>query len=167
MSVHFGYTTVSNQRHDGTLVLEVSSTDDLPRPNVPDNDLSESHIDRALHGDPFDGSYHITGPQMVLVMKLTTFAWNTWDGRRPVEVSSSLTQPLVDLAQRAHIHAGSGQMADENAGYQVPFIARIHRFLVRVSYHSTPPFPAEPSYVDCTFPVSSLARSSNMQHTCL
>lgn len=44
-----------------------------------------NHIDRALHGDPFDGSYNITGPQMVLVMKLTTFAWNTWDGRRPVE----------------------------------------------------------------------------------
>ncbi|KAH8999427.1 MBOAT, membrane-bound O-acyltransferase family-domain-containing protein [Lactarius akahatsu] len=43
-----------------------------------------NHIDRALHGDPFDGSYNITGPQMVLVMKLTTFAWNTWDGRRPV-----------------------------------------------------------------------------------
>lgn len=44
-----------------------------------------NHVDRALHGDPFDGSYNITGPQMVLVMKLTTFAWNAWDGRRPVE----------------------------------------------------------------------------------
>jgi len=44
-----------------------------------------NHVDRALYGDPFDGSYNITGPQMVLVMKLTTFAWNVWDGRRPVE----------------------------------------------------------------------------------
>jgi len=44
-----------------------------------------NHVDRALHGDPFDGSYNITGPQMVLVMKLTTFAWNAWDGRRPAE----------------------------------------------------------------------------------
>ncbi|KAH9999482.1 hypothetical protein BJV77DRAFT_1058480 [Russula vinacea] len=43
------------------------------------------HIERALYGDPFDGSYSITGPQMVLVMKLTTFAWNVWDGRRPIE----------------------------------------------------------------------------------
>ncbi|KAN0124505.1 MBOAT, membrane-bound O-acyltransferase family domain containing protein [Russula decolorans] len=43
-----------------------------------------NHIERALYGDPFDGSYNITGPQMVLVMKLTTFAWNVWDGRRPV-----------------------------------------------------------------------------------
>ena len=41
---------------------------------------------------------------MVLVMKLTTFAWNTWDGRRPVEVSTSLTQPLLGLAQRARIY---------------------------------------------------------------
>jgi hypothetical protein len=134
---------------------------------IPDNDLFESHVDRALHGDPFDGSYHITGPQMVLVMKLTTFAWNTWDGRRPVEVSSSLTQPLVDLAQCARMHAGSGRMAEENAGHQVPFIARIPRFLVRVSNYPMPLLPAEPSCVDCTFPASSLARSSNMRHTCL
>jgi lysophospholipid acyltransferase len=28
----------------------------------------------------------VTGPQMVLVMKLTTFAWNAFDGRRPSEV---------------------------------------------------------------------------------
>ncbi|KAI9512706.1 MBOAT, membrane-bound O-acyltransferase family-domain-containing protein [Russula earlei] len=44
-----------------------------------------NHIERALYGDPFDGSYNMTGPQMVLVMKMTTFAWNVWDGRRPVE----------------------------------------------------------------------------------
>ncbi|KAI0269304.1 MBOAT, membrane-bound O-acyltransferase family-domain-containing protein [Gloeopeniophorella convolvens] len=44
-----------------------------------------NHIERAIWGDPFDGSYNITGPQMVLVMKLTTFAWNVWDGRRPAE----------------------------------------------------------------------------------
>lgn len=40
---------------------------------------------------------------MVLVMKLTTFAWNTWDGRRPAEVSSSLAQPRVGLAQHVRI----------------------------------------------------------------
>ena len=28
----------------------------------------------------------VTGPQMVLTMKLTTFAWNVYDGRRKVEV---------------------------------------------------------------------------------
>jgi hypothetical protein len=31
-------------------------------------------------------TFEITGPQMVLIMKLTTFAWNVWDGRRPIEV---------------------------------------------------------------------------------
>lgn len=29
----------------------------------------------------------VTGPQMVLTMKLTTFAWNVYDGRRKEEVS--------------------------------------------------------------------------------
>jgi len=28
----------------------------------------------------------VTGPQMVLTMKLTTFAWNVYDGRRKTEV---------------------------------------------------------------------------------
>ena len=32
----------------------------------------------------------ITGPQMVLTMKLTTFAWNVYDGRRKVEVRSRI-----------------------------------------------------------------------------
>ena len=31
----------------------------------------------------------MTGPQMVLTMKLTTFAWNVYDGRRPLAVSWS------------------------------------------------------------------------------
>ena len=30
----------------------------------------------------------VTGPQMVLTMKLTTFAWNVYDGRRKAEVGS-------------------------------------------------------------------------------
>lgn len=38
----------------------------------------------VLHkeNEPFD----ITACQMVLVMKLTTFAWNVYDGARPEEV---------------------------------------------------------------------------------
>ncbi|KAF9649614.1 MBOAT-domain-containing protein [Thelephora ganbajun] len=43
-----------------------------------------NHIIRAF----FDLSYEtveVTGPQMVLVMKLTTFAWNVYDGRRSAE----------------------------------------------------------------------------------
>ena len=44
-----------------------------------------SHAYRAFYEIPFE-TFEITGPQMVLTMKLTTFAWNVWDGRRPVEV---------------------------------------------------------------------------------
>jgi hypothetical protein len=93
----------------------------------------KSHIERALYGDPFDGSYNITGPQMVLVMKLTTFAWNVWDGRRPVEVclffNSTACRPLT--VTRHAPYAGPRQVADENAHHEVPFIARILRLLVR------------------------------------
>ena len=51
----------------------------------PSDKNSNSHIIRAF----FDLSYEtmeVTGPQMVLVMKLTTFAWNVHDGRRSAEV---------------------------------------------------------------------------------
>ncbi|KAL0581244.1 Lysophospholipid acyltransferase [Marasmius crinis-equi] len=46
--------------------------------------LMVNHIIRVL----YDWSYEtieVTGPQMVLVMKLTTYAWNVWDGRRKTE----------------------------------------------------------------------------------
>ena len=46
-----------------------------------------SHVIRAVFV-----SYEImevTGPQMMLTMKLTTFAWNVYDGRRKVEVRLS------------------------------------------------------------------------------
>lgn len=38
----------------------------------------------------------ITGPQMVLTMKLTTFAWNVWDGRRPREVRGCIQAMSVN-----------------------------------------------------------------------
>lgn len=44
-----------------------------------------SHVIRALFALSYE-TFEVTGPQMVLVMKLTTFAWNVYDGRRPVEV---------------------------------------------------------------------------------
>ncbi|KAG6328886.1 hypothetical protein ID866_10203 [Astraeus odoratus] len=46
--------------------------------------LTINHVIRALYGLSYE-TFEITGPQMVLTMKLTTFAWNVWDGRRPVE----------------------------------------------------------------------------------
>ncbi|KAK2462342.1 hypothetical protein APHAL10511_005648 [Amanita phalloides] len=46
--------------------------------------LMINHIIRAVYGFSYE-TIEITGPQMVLTMKLTTFAWNVWDGRRPTE----------------------------------------------------------------------------------
>ena len=44
-----------------------------------------SHLIRAIYGLSYE-TVEITGPQMILTMKLTTFAWNVYDGRRPQEV---------------------------------------------------------------------------------
>lgn len=44
-----------------------------------------SHIIRVVYRLGYE-TVEITGSQMVLTMKLTTFAWNVYDGRRPQEV---------------------------------------------------------------------------------
>lgn len=49
----------------------------------------------------------VTGPQMVLTMKLTTFAWNVWDGRRPAEVCAYIRPAGVNLIAFLG-HSGSG-----------------------------------------------------------
>ncbi|RDB20528.1 Lysophospholipid acyltransferase [Hypsizygus marmoreus] len=46
--------------------------------------LTINHIIRAMYELSYE-TMEVTGPQMVLTMKLTTFAWNVWDGRRPAE----------------------------------------------------------------------------------
>ncbi|KAI6035589.1 MBOAT, membrane-bound O-acyltransferase family-domain-containing protein [Pisolithus orientalis] len=46
--------------------------------------LTINHLIRAFYELSYE-TFEITGPQMVLTMKLTTFAWNVWDGRRPAE----------------------------------------------------------------------------------
>jgi len=95
----------------------------------------QRQIRRKIYVDPFEASYDITGPQMVLVMKLTTFAWNVGDGRRPVEVCAFSLCPIRPRADRLpkHAYEGPRQMADENARHAVPFIARIFRLLVRIN----------------------------------
>ncbi|QIW98641.1 hypothetical protein AMS68_004159 [Peltaster fructicola] len=42
--------------------------------------MSSSHIYRQRHGIP--GSVDITGAQMVMVMKLSSFCWSVWDGKQ-------------------------------------------------------------------------------------
>ncbi|KAF7775885.1 hypothetical protein Agabi119p4_4278 [Agaricus bisporus var. burnettii] len=44
--------------------------------------LTANHAIRAIYNLSYE-TVEVTGPQMVLTMKLTTFAWNVFDGRRP------------------------------------------------------------------------------------
>ncbi|EJD00976.1 MBOAT-domain-containing protein [Fomitiporia mediterranea MF3/22] len=44
--------------------------------------LMVNHVIRAMFNLSYE-TFEVTGPQMVLTMKLTTFAWNVYDGRRP------------------------------------------------------------------------------------
>ncbi|KAF8960202.1 endoplasmic reticulum protein [Flammula alnicola] len=46
--------------------------------------LTVNHVIRAIYGFSYE-TMEVTGPQMVLTMKLTTFAWNVYDGRRKEE----------------------------------------------------------------------------------
>lgn len=46
--------------------------------------LTVNHVIRAVYGFSYE-TMEVTGPQMVLTMKLTTFAWNVYDGRRKAE----------------------------------------------------------------------------------
>lgn len=55
----------------------------------------DSHVIRAVYEYSYE-TIEVTGPQMVLTMKLTTFAWNVWDGRRPTEVCGSLYYRAID-----------------------------------------------------------------------
>jgi len=104
----------------------------------PSDKISNSHIIRAF----FDLSYEtmeVTGPQMVLVMKLTTFAWNVYDGRRPAEVcllsiSSPIPPPLTQ-------GTGLGQVATRKTSDrpEIPLPPRFPRL------HSLfPRFPRRP-----------------------
>jgi lysophospholipid acyltransferase len=57
--------------------------------------MSVNHIYRQITNDP--GSVDITGAQMVLIMKLTAFCWNVYDGTLP---EATLTEHQKDRALR-------------------------------------------------------------------
>lgn len=42
----------------------------------------------------------ITGPQMVLTLKLRKFGWNVYDGRRPVQMADLEARPYLPLPSR-------------------------------------------------------------------
>lgn len=54
---------------------------------------TRSHVYRALNQTAYE-TFEVSGPLMVLVMKLTTFAWNVHDGRRPIEVRGLSSRKL-------------------------------------------------------------------------
>lgn len=74
-------------------------------------DSPNSHILRALLNQSYE-TYEITGPQMVLTMKLTTFAWNVYDGRRPKEVGFNIVLEDIDLTS----DKGTRQVSGAEAG---------------------------------------------------
>ena len=47
--------------------------------------LIRRHIDRAIQNLSYE-TVEISGPLMVLTLKLSSFAWNIFDGRRPESV---------------------------------------------------------------------------------
>ena len=106
------------QVYDGTLAYKVRSYIRF-HTTLPSNVYFHSHIIRAFYELSYD-TFEITGPQMVLTMKLTTFAWNVWDSRRPVEVRSNVT--FTNLTEPALL-VGSGQMAVRKTGRKISFAA--------------------------------------------
>ena len=56
--------------------------------------LTVNHYIRTMNNVVYD-TIDITGTQMVLTMKLTTFAWNVYDGRRPAAVSRLCLRVVV------------------------------------------------------------------------
>ena len=61
--------------------------------------MSVSHIYRQAANDP--GMMDITGAQMVMVMKLTGFCWNVYDGKQP-------EKDLVDFQKNRAIRTMPG-----------------------------------------------------------
>ena len=70
--------------------------------------MGHSHVDRTLNKVALN-DFDITGPQMVLTLKLTSFAWNVWDGRRPAEVSLTSTGRGDSLTDQ---RTGAGQKSN-------------------------------------------------------
>ena len=62
----------------------------------------------------------VTGPQMVLTMKLTTFAWNVHDGRQKVEVR--LNAFHMNKKSGLKYHSGLGQMASRQKDHKISIL---------------------------------------------
>jgi len=100
------------QTRDGTSIDKVRAHLLRTFDNLSDKNLN-SHIVRAFFNLSYE-TMEVTGPQMVLVMKLTTFAWNVYDGRRSAEVSyPPIKTPFPSLLTRACRNWINGNSNDE------------------------------------------------------
>ena len=71
----------------------------------------------------------LIGPQMVLTMKMITFGWNVYDGRRKVEVRLGAFI-FVNIKRGLRYDSGLGRMASSKKDYNIPIPTRIPWILV-------------------------------------
>ena len=57
---------------------------------------------------------------MVLIMKLSTFAWNVYDGRRKIEVRLTAFVFFYEHKNGLKYHLGIEQMASRKKSHKVP-----------------------------------------------
>ena len=70
---------------------------------------------------------------MVLTMKLTTFAWNVYDGRQKVEVRLNAFV-LMNEQSGLKYHSGLGQMASCKKDHEIPILTWIPWILVSFTF---------------------------------
>ena len=83
----------------------------------------ESHVIREIYGlsvASFE-RMELVGPQMVLTMKLTTFAWNVSDGRRKVDVRLS-AYVFMNKERGLKCHSGIRQTASRKKDHKIPIL---------------------------------------------
>lgn len=90
----------------------------------------------------------MTAPQMVLMMKLSTFAWNIYDGRQKPAVRTFPSLPHTPSSP-----TGIGRVAVKESCTDVPVLIRVPRIFVR----DQPPLLAltQLHYLDPTSPAFS------------
>ena len=81
--------------------------------------------------DKEDEPFGITACQMVLVMKLTTFAWNVYDGARPEEVCIVRAQTSATSCSFAVV--GARCVAEQDGSKRIPKHSRVSGLCVRLA----------------------------------
>lgn len=133
--------------------------------------LTINHVYRTIYEISPD-VIEITGTQMVLVMKLSSFAWNVYDGRRDINVRSlaALSHPVRRGRQvltlssdvvPANLHVGTSHRTSTRASAQAasPSCQVCTRSSATPS--SSPPSSSDPRSTSSSTTRSSTASSSS------